>query len=443
MRGYIDQVSADRTRVAGWVAAADPIDPPRVLALLRGTPVGTVAFGPERVDVRTATGLGNVRFVVSLDEPLDPLALLSGRFRVVSAGADQVELGLSAGGRADERALLLDEVRAVGVTVPCPPDAPLPDEPTSLPQLDPPATPDELSFLPFAAGMTSPDGSAVLGHDGHLFLVGGSNALAAQYAEPASDAARESTARAVAGWNDLVRARERRARSAGCRFAQVVVPEKATVLRSLLDREEAAPTRLLRHLEAALGGVESFMSARTVFDGWAGPEAPYSRLDSHCSPSGSLALVRAMLDRLGLEDAVGDVPMSRRSLYVGDLSERFFGRGLSDVRLEPSSAVLARAEAELVLVETVNPGPGRHIGTKHVWRNPSSLYGERVVVFGNSFFGAGRTTPAKLSWWFARLFREFHFIWSPEMDDDYMASVSPDVVIAQTVERFLPTVPAR
>ena len=66
----------------------------------------------------------------------------------------------------------------------------------------------------------------------------------------------------------------------------------------------------------------------------------------------------------------------------------------------------------------------------------------RVVVFGNAAFERG-ADPRALSWWFARAVSECHFCWSAEMDEDYIRAHSPDWVICQTTERFLPQLPAR
>ncbi|MEV8174572.1 hypothetical protein [Microbacterium sp. NPDC079176] len=49
----------------------------------------------------------------------------------------------------------------------------------------------------------------------------------------------------------------------------------------------------------------------------------------------------------------------------------------------------------------------------------------------------------RLSWWFMRVFRESKFVWTPEVSDDAVREDMPDVVIAQGIERFLPTVPKR
>ena len=65
-----------------------------------------------------------------------------------------------------------------------------------------------------------------------------------------------------------------------------------------------------------------------------------------------------------------------------------------------------------------------------------------MVVFGNSFFDLGGSART-LSWWCARAFSEFHFTWSPDMDEDYVRNANATWVVCQTVERFMPSVPAR
>ena len=58
------------------------------------------------------------------------------------------------------------------------------------------------------------------------------------------------------------------------------------------------------------------------------------------------------------------------------------------------------------------------------------------MVFGNSVFEHGET-PLNLSWWCVRFFREFYFFWLPETLPGTVDEIGADVVIAQTVERFL------
>ncbi|MFJ2542611.1 hypothetical protein [Microbacterium sp. NPDC087589] len=64
-----------------------------------------------------------------------------------------------------------------------------------------------------------------------------------------------------------------------------------------------------------------------------------------------------------------------------------------------------------------------------------------MLTFGNSFFETG-DFAGYLSWWGKHLFREFHFHWGPDFDWDLVDELKPDVVIGQTVERFLNKVAA-
>jgi hypothetical protein len=62
-------------------------------------------------------------------------------------------------------------------------------------------------------------------------------------------------------------------------------------------------------------------------------------------------------------------------------------------------------------------------------------------VFGNSFFHNGNL-PNQLSWWAKHFFAELTFVWDPALDWSVVDEVRPDIVVAQTVERFLHRVPA-
>ena len=62
------------------------------------------------------------------------------------------------------------------------------------------------------------------------------------------------------------------------------------------------------------------------------------------------------------------------------------------------------------------------------------------MVFGNSFFERGAQSW-RLSWWFKHFYREFIFCWNPALDLELVEKFQPDLVICQTVERFLTQIP--
>lgn len=63
-----------------------------------------------------------------------------------------------------------------------------------------------------------------------------------------------------------------------------------------------------------------------------------------------------------------------------------------------------------------------------------------MLEFGNSFFGNGDHS-GKLFWWYSRLFQDFMFVWSPQIDWGLVSEYQPDYLLAQTIERFLTRVP--
>lgn len=288
-------------------------------------------------------------------------------------------------------------------------------------------------------GLLSPDGSVLAGHDGHLFLVGGSNGLAQQYLEsPAGPRAQA----AAEGWHRVLSGRAEACAAAGCGFLQLLVPDKSSALPSLMPRALKVPTPYWRALEArvaadaALQGRVRFLLPQIE----ALSAAAWLRTDTHLSARGAHAVLDAACAAMGVAFPFGAIRFDRTETNTGDVADRLLpGLALLEEHAEPDHAQFA-AWPTPELVERIDPG--RHLGRRVVWRNPDAPVRARVVVFGNSYFEAG-VTSRSISWWFARAFSEFHFFWLPDLDMDYVRAVAPDWVLCQTVERFLPQVPAR
>lgn len=294
----------------------------------------------------------------------------------------------------------------------------------------------ELSQVLLPFGVMSGDGSAVLGRNGQLFLVQGSNHLLSLY----NGDLLEAKARA-AKWLSLFRQRLAAARAAGAAFVQIVLPEKLSLLPDAFPEPLAVPTPLLGQIEAAVAEDSelslNYVSGLDVLR--SGPTETYLRsTDTHYTPAGNFALLSSLADRLGL---VSPAPRSftRPRLVNGDLGLRFFGLPLMDRVLDAAALPDFVRGAELVDREV--PANGEHQGLREVWRNLRAPYDMRVVAFANSFFGPS-TEQTTISWWMARWFREYHFVWSAAYDPDYVGRVRPDAVICQTIERFLGFLPA-
>jgi len=81
-------------------------------------------------------------------------------------------------------------------------------------------------------------------------------------------------------------------------------------------------------------------------------------------------------------------------------------------------------------------------GTVRVYRNLKAPFDKKIICFVNSFFWQFFNSYG-LSWWLSRLFREYHFVWSPEIDFDYIERNTPEIVLGLAIERFMHKVPAK
>jgi hypothetical protein len=158
------------------------------------------------------------------------------------------------------------------------------------------------------------------------------------------------------------------------------------------------------------------------------------RLDSHQSAYGSYVIAHHVAHVFGYA-GLEDLSFGGQVFRSGDLSLRFFGVPLYEHAEEPNISGHSTLSAAPRQIEQFLPPTGGHVGSRYVWHNPNAPIKRRAVVFGNSCFERGGRW--RLSWWFARLFEDFHFVWDIDVHDDYAAHVGADVVIGQTMERFM------
>ncbi len=303
-----------------------------------------------------------------------------------------------------------------------------------------------LSPLHFPVGLRSAGGGVVLGHDGHLFLLAGSNGEVARLgAEP------EQRARLVAAWLALIEARRARCEALGIRFVQLIVPEKAALVPELLpDPGQGGASPLLKTLEVAVAErpalADCTLSGLAVLRAAARAQrAPIStmvrRLDSHPSAAGMLALARAVLARVGeTPPDLGD-RFRRPWLADGDLCRNFLPEPCFEEVPQMPPRALTHFGAEPALVEAFQPPDGGHVGRREHWRTERAPSLRRLLAFGNSVSGTAVAGQNLLSGWLARWFAEYHFHWQPDVDWAVVEAVRPDILLCQTVERFMGRVP--
>ncbi len=455
MLGSIDGVMAPDT-CFGW--ALDPADPRAgapLQARLRGVLVAASFERRQRPDLRDCQP-NLAGFVARLGSPVPLLDWLAGAV-TLHAGAHALPLGRSA---VRDLALLYGAELQAELDGPelaryletiagqsrLAPESRLVLRGAAKAIADPAArlATDQGSMVAVPVGTRSLDGVAMIAHGGHALLVGGTNNVLAQYG-PEETAGEDDAV--CAAWLALFRARAAQARAGGHAYLQVIVPEKLSVMPELYTQPIRTPTRALRALEARIADDPAlrghYLPVHALFA--AAPDRPglFPPIDTHLSESGCYRLFCAMLDRLGLERPQEPSFTMADDTEPGDLAERFSHIPLLNRRCVVGHLDPRLGEAGLQLIESSDPPEAdRHNGMRRRWHNAGGISALRVMAFGNSFFERGGE-PKKLSWWFARYFRDFAFVWGPDHDADGVAAFRPDIVVCQTIERFLPTVPAR
>ena len=279
-------------------------------------------------------------------------------------------------------------------------------------------------------GDVSPDGLAIVGSSGHLFIYGGTNDnVTAQRGEV------QLPNSWIDEWQTLIAERTAAARNAGRHLVCIVVPGKIAVYadRFPLDLATNIPGRCCACLTR--GGSHLFI--RSTLQLARADGDTYLFTDSHLTLLGNLQLAVAAMTALGVSTTADAGSGSREFVYAGDIG-RHFNPPIVEimwVAATPSSArIVFDNSADLASV-------GAHVGTMRVFRNDHAADDRTVVVFGDSYSYRDDCYRG-LSWFLAQAFREVHFVWVPfGWDPDYLDSVNADLVVCQTAERFVVRVP--
>lgn len=282
-------------------------------------------------------------------------------------------------------------------------------------------------------GTRSDDEIAIVGHDGWLFLCGGTNANLGQYV-----GAVEMEPGWLEEWRRVLDRRAEETRAMGVATAFMVVPDKLAVYEEHYpeDLTKSGP-RPIERLLAAPGTPIVYPLGELRAAAAAGEEV-YMRTDTHLTFRGNELLFLAAMEGLEIESPPDLSALPLRSYPIaGDLGVKFDPQIVSIVS-EPGSLHHARiGEDNRAEIEAVNG----HIGTRRVFHNDQAPDQRVAVIFGDSF-GFASAYYQGLSWFMAQVFREVHFVWVPfGWDADYVRAVGAEAVLVQGAERFVARVP--
>ena len=234
-------------------------------------------------------------------------------------------------------------------------------------------------------------------------------------------------------------------RAAGCEargitYLQTLTRKKSTALRHLAPTPITAPTPLLGRLHESLLEESFYLDGLELWEKWDDPgDDPYFEPDTHFSPAGAKHFFLRLVEALGAggQSEVAEVELDAIRVRRGDLSDRFglpiYARSLG---AEPRGHGDAGPGASRSSTASPRPPCG---GSRYAFRNSAAPIDRKVLVFGNSFFQNGDFAH-HLSWWAKHFFADFTFIWEPDVDWALVDELAPDVVVGQTIERFLPRV---
>lgn len=434
MRGYIERIDFEKDTINGWIH--NPLDDDgesiSITASLDDAEIGqTKPFGTRNDLFEKVSECPNILFELKLSRSITAHEILAHRFvvRATSQGTQKsVPMTMPLMERVIQRT---DKKFQLGSEQPNRQPA------STIPHSVNSALRGHLSPVLLPVGMESNDKSAKVGLLGNLFLTGGTNEIAKNYSVPDSDLIRKSSNE----WKSLLDSRNDQCKQLGIRYIQTIVPDKLTTLRHLAPIKIDGPTPLLSATEDSVSGTPYYFSSIQELDHWELTEPPFITSDSHISATGAQRIFASLLRKFSpeLTGLVESVVIDSPRYDIGDLSRRFYNLPIYSKSLEPSSADILKYSSGVQQVINL-PARQGHIGTEYSWVNPAAPVKTKVLVFGSSTFGHG-ILPRELSWWGKLFFSEFHFIWGQEFDWTRISELAPDLVIGQTVERFIHVVP--
>jgi hypothetical protein len=281
-------------------------------------------------------------------------------------------------------------------------------------------------------GTRSPDGQAVVGREGWLFLAGGTYANTDQHR-----GAIELAPGWLECWQRLLDYRVESARSLGMELAMLLLPDKLAIYEQHFPEplEKVGP----RPIERLLAGVDApVLYPYDELAAAAATDDVFLRTDTHPNFRGTEVATSLVLRELGAPVPDSYTEAEPRVYPVaGDLGVRFDPRIVGPHR-DVGSLGKAR------VVENNRPqiqAYGGHLGSRQVLVNEEAPDRRVAVVFGSSSSYA-TVHQQGFAWFLAQVFREVHFLWVPfGWDSEYLRRVGAEVALMQSGERLIQRVP--
>lgn len=289
-----------------------------------------------------------------------------------------------------------------------------------------------------AFGRESSDNVAIVGAGGNLFLLSGSNFLDKLYSDHAMVD--------VGKWVDIFKGRKSHSVEHGYQYIQILLPEKSSILHWKVpypaERGSPGYKLLIQAMQDDRSLDGCLLNGLEVLPDEVNSESVFKSFDTHMSTFGArLVLDNLLADFFDVTTPVYKTVGIAHSEMPGDLGARYAvdGNIVDRPPIYLGIENVAGRFCEPKLVKSIDPAEGNR-GTYRQWVCPNAPIKKKVVCFGGSSFERGADST-NLSWWGGRIFEEFHFIWNSTADMGLIEELKPDVVICQTIERFLVVTP--
>lgn len=276
-------------------------------------------------------------------------------------------------------------------------------------------------YLSLPVGSISDDSSAIIGHQGHIFINDGANNWVDQLLGLHSNANS-----AVNEYEILLEARRLLFRDLGIFYKHLIVPEKDVIYPDLnpnLNSASLSEDRVAMRLATSEFNDMLHYSYMDLLDvkkyGFV-----FLKRNSHLNFFGGYFVAKNFLKSIGFD--LPDIIDIDYKIYKwpDDLSMKF----VDD--LNTSRPVLVTHAQVKEISEGLNGG---HVGRKIIFSNQSASVDKKLLIFGDSYSwnpDAGFARFASL------IFKEVMFVWSASVDFKIVQEFAPDYVVTESAERF-------
>jgi alginate O-acetyltransferase complex protein AlgJ len=288
-----------------------------------------------------------------------------------------------------------------------------------------------------------PASRVVSSADGYLYLVGGTNSAIDLF-----DPKEFERTVPLELWAHILRERNTFFEATRIPWVLLLSPEKLSIygqstIRELVGEGFRSPGEsFIQHF-----GTKNILYPRDFLTKQSKTYQLYPKTDSHWTHLGAFCAFQLLQSALGCNldstelQRLPNVELS----YFGDLWSPEFPEMRPETFIRkkvPASIRAIYVNPVVGLKESRGLGdePALHAGSHLIFFNAQAQRRGRVILFGSSF-SEYRLDCSLLTFIFCMHFDEVHFIWSTNLDYDYISRLRPALVVVETPERFITQCP--